>query len=82
MLTLATTCLYENKAFGPFNVLIAQGAALSVFDSKIISSAINILECGKDLGKLSLDDLVEWKDVLERRERQNYIVGCLRCRRC
>lgn len=65
MLAFATACFHENEAFGTLNIIIAQGATLSMFDSKVISGAVNKFKCRENLGKLCFDSLIKRKDILE-----------------
>lgn len=65
MLAPTAAGLDEDKAGGAFDVLVVEGAALTVLYSEIIRGAIDEFKRGKDLGQLTLDRLVERLDVIK-----------------
>jgi hypothetical protein len=60
MLASATTRLDKDETFGPLNIVVAQSTTLSMFNGEVVRGAVDELECGKDLGELRFDGLIQW----------------------
>lgn len=74
MLPLSAACFDKDEAFGAFDIVIAQSAALAVPDGQFIRCPINKFKSREDFRKLALDYLIQWNDVVEGRQSKNDIV--------
>jgi hypothetical protein len=65
MFLLPTTCLYENKRLGPFDLTRVHAFALSMLGCEVVRVAIKVLECGENLGEVAFGRSEHWEDVVE-----------------
>lgn len=71
---LSAACFDKDEAFGAFNIVVVQGAALTVPDGQFICCSIHKFKCREDFRKMAFDYLIKWNDVLEGRQGKHDIV--------
>ena len=74
MLPLSAACFDKDEAFGAFDIVIVQTAALAVPDGQFICRPINKFKCREDFRKLVFDYLIQRNDIVEGWQSKNDIV--------